>query len=543
MSPIQNEIKRRRTFAIISHPDAGKTTLSEKLLLYGGAIQTAGMVTKKENRKQTVSDWMEIEKSRGISISSSALKFEWNGACYNLLDTPGHQDFSEDTYRTLMAVDSAIMLLDGVKGVEPQTIKLFKVCRERGIPIFSFINKMDRPGKSPFELLEEVEQVLGIVAVPMTWPIGQPGGFKGVYERESGKVFLYERTVGGQWKAPVSSTDLDDPALRELLGEEDHDLLCEELEIVEELMHPFEEESFREGELTPVYFGCAINNFGVENFLGHFTEMAPAPGPLPTKEGEIAPDNDNFTAFVYKVQANMNPAHRDRMAFIRVAAGRFEKNMDVKHVRTSKKIKLSFPYRIFGQKREIIEEAWPGDIVGLVNPGIFKVGDVLTNGKNIELPSFPRFAPELFVRVTLLDMTQNKGFRKGLQQLGEEGVVQVFRDPRRTTAAPVLAAVGQLQLEVFRDRMKAEYRCECNLQPLEFTCSRWIGNELDNPDKYSFTLMYDESDRPVALFRNEWHMNQVAGSDQELKLLPHPLQEDELNPVPVELASIAIAGG
>ena len=523
MTLISEEVKRRRTFAIISHPDAGKTTLSEKLLLYGGAIQKAGMVTRKEGRSQTVSDWMEIERARGISITSSALMFEWNGTRYNLLDTPGHQDFSEDTYRTLMAVDSAIMLLDGVKGVEPQTIKLFKVCRERGIPIFTFINKMDRPGKHPFELLEEVEKVLGILAVPMTWPIGDIGDFKGVFERRNEQVHLYERTVGGQWKAPVRSTGLADPALKEAIGGEDHGRLAEDLEMVEELIHPFEREAFLEGELTPTFFGCAINNFGLENFLAYFTELAPAPGPLPTRKGPaISPEEDRFTAFVYKVQANMDPAHRDRMAFIRVATGKFEKNMNVKHMRTGKKIKLSFPYRLFGQKREIIEEAYPGDIVGLVNPGIFKVGDLLSSSGAFEIRPFPRFAPELFARVFLLDQTQGKSFRKGLAQLGEEGVVQVFQDPRSGLAAPVLAAVGQLQLEVFRDRMKTEYRSEVKLEPLEFTCSRWVKEPVEAPERYSFKLLHDESDRPVALFRNEWHLNQVAANENDLTFLPHP---------------------
>ncbi len=519
---LQTEIERRRTFAIISHPDAGKTTLSEKLLLYGGAIQKAGMITKKANRSQTVSDWMDIERTRGISISSSALKFEWNGACYNLLDTPGHEDFSEDTYRTLMAVDSAIMLLDGVKGVEPQTIKLFKVCCERGIPIFSFINKMDRPTKNPFELLDEVEQTLGILATPMTWPIGGPGGFKGVYERHSRKVHLFERTVGGQWQAPVAVADLDDPALRDLVGPADYDLLREELEMVEGLIHPFERDEFLDGQITPVFFGCAINNFGVENFLRRFTELAPPPGPLITRDGSMPAGDDVFSAFVYKVQANMDPAHRDRMAFIRVSTGKFEKNMTVKHIRTGKKVKLSYPYRLFGQKREIIEEAYPGDIVGLVNPGIFRVGDALSGGKQFDIPPFPRFAPELFARVFLLDQTQGKSFRKGLEQLGEEGVVQILRDPKGAAHAPVLAAVGQLQLEVFRDRMKNEYRSECKIERLEYTASRWLDAEIDHPGRFSFAVMHDQEGFPVALFRNEWHMNQVLAEEKDLTFLPHP---------------------
>jgi peptide chain release factor 3 len=329
--------------------------------------------------------------------------------------------------------------------------------------------------------------------------------------------------VGGQWKAPVSSTGLEDPALVETIGEHDHERLAEDLEMVEGLLHPFDQDAFIEGELTPTFFGCAINNFGLENFLEYFTELAPPPGPLPAKNGDaIPPQDDRFTAFVYKVQANMDPAHRDRMAFIRVATGRFEKNMNVKHARTGKKIKLSFPYRLFGQKREIIEEAYPGDIVGLVNPGIFKVGDLLLSSGSFEMPPFPRFAPELFARVFLLDQMQNKSFRKGMQQLGEEGVIQVFRDPKSGFAAPVLAAVGQLQLEVFRDRMKTEYRSEVKLEPLEFTCSRWLAEPIAQPERYSFKLLHDEDDRPVALFRNEWHLNQVAANEKELTFLEHP---------------------
>lgn len=523
MSQLSQEIDRRRTFAIISHPDAGKTTLSEKLLLYGGAIQKAGMVTKKENRSQTVSDWMEIERSRGISITSSALQFEWNDIVFNLLDTPGHQDFSEDTYRTLMAVDSAIMLLDCVKGVEPQTIKLFKVCRERGIPVFTFINKMDRPGKNPFELLDEVEKVLGILAVPKFWPIGEPGAFKGIYERASGRVHLFERTAGGQWKAPVKSAGLDDPALKEAMNQQDYDLLREEMEMVDGVIPELDRELFEEGEMTPVFFGCAINNFGLENFLDHFSRMAPKPAPLKTIAGEVPPENDQFTGFIYKVQANMNKAHRDRMAFMRVATGKFEKNMTVKHQRSGKKVKLSFPYRLFGQRRDVVEEAWPGDIVGLVNPGMFKVGDVLNVGEDVDMQPFPRFPPEIFARVTLLDMSQNKSFRKGIEQLGEEGVVLLLRDPNAVVKMPVLGVVGQLQLEVFKDRMETEYRSEVRLDPLEFTISRWLDREIDNPERYSFTMMYDEFDQPVALFRNEWHLNQVQQeTGDDLIFLPHP---------------------
>ena len=521
--PIAEEIKKRRTFAIISHPDAGKTTLSEKLLLYGQAIQKAGIVTTKSNRSHTVSDWMEIEQSRGISITSSALQFDWQGIRYNLLDTPGHGDFSEDTYRTLMAVDSAIMLIDSVKGVEPQTIKLFKVCRERGIPIFTFINKMDRPGKNPFNLLEEVEEVLGILAVPITWPIGEPGDFKGVYVRDTGQAMLYERTAGGQWEAPVSCGSLNGPEMKNLINNEDYERITEDMELVEEILHPFDLESFLEGELTPVFFGCAINNFGIDHFLETFTQLAPVPAKLKTLQGELlAPERKEFSAFVYKVQANMNPNHRDRMAFIRIATGIFEKNMTVRHQRTGKKIKLSYSYRLFGQKREIIEEAFPGDIVGLVNPGIFRVGDLLLTGPPLEIPPFPRFAPEMFVRVYLNDQGQGKSFRKGIEQLGEEGVVQVFLDKKQSGNLPVLAAVGQLQLEVFRDRMGTEYNCECRLEPLDFTCSRWMSREMENDSNVSFKIMHDELDRPVALFRNEWHMNQCISKEKDLEFFSHP---------------------
>lgn len=519
---LEKEIQRRRTFAIISHPDAGKTTLTEKLLLYGGAIQKAGMVTQKANRSQTVSDWMNIERDRGISITSSALQFEWQGICYNLLDTPGHQDFSEDTYRTLMAVDSAIMLVDAAKGVEPQTIKLFEVCRERGIPIFTFINKMDRPSLNPFELLDEVEKVLGILTVPMTWPIGEPGLFKGVYERSTKEVNLFQRTVGGQWKAPVACTSITDPKLSELIDDNDLGLLREEVEMVEGLTPEFDSELFLEGEMTPVFFGCAINNFGLENFLSNFTKMAPCPGPMPTMNSEIQPNSENFSGFIYKVQANMNQAHRDRMAFLRVASGKFEKNITAKHLRTGRKVKLSFPYRLFGQRREVVEEAYPGDIIGLVNPGIFKVGDLLTTGPSVDMVPFPRFAPEQFARVFLTDQMHNKSFRKGIKQLGEEGVIQVLWDPKSHAQTPVLGVVGQLQLEVFKERMLAEYRCECRLDALDFHVSRWVTGDLGNLDLHSFSIMYDEMERPVALFRNEWHFNQVKAQEEHLEFFAHP---------------------
>src|SRR5262245_25609920 len=478
MADLSAEIARRRTFAIISHPDAGKTTLTEKLLLYGGAIREAGSVKARRGGAHATSDWMELEKQRGISITSSALQFDYQGHCVNLLDTPGHQDFSEDTYRTLVAADAALMLIDAAKGVEPQTRKLFKVCRERGIPIVTVVNKMDRPARAPLDLIDEVEKVLGITIVPATWPIGSGESFRGVYSLHDRQVFLFERTAHNSTRAAVATTGPDDPRLRELLGDKAHDQLLEDLAMVETCVEPFAMQRFLEQEQSPMFFCSALTNFGVENILQNFLAIAPAPGPLPTLDGSVPPDAPFFSGFVYKVAANMDRMHRDRIAFLRVTSGRFERCMAAKHLRLQREVRLSHPHRFFGQERVSIEEAWPGDVIGLINPGLFRVGDLLSSGPSFEVRNFPRFPPEIFAQVAPREPSMAKGFGKALEQLGEEGVVQVFW-PRHGAREPVLGAVGELQLEVFQWRLENEYNVDLRLDRKAWTRARWIKNVTD----------------------------------------------------------------
>src|SRR5690606_37610581 len=400
MAPdLKREVERRRTFAIISHPDAGKTTLTEKLLLYGGAIQTAGSVKAKQGGAHATSDWMELEKQRGISITSSALQFEYRGHCINLLDTPGHQDFSEDTYRTLVAADCALMLIDGAKGVEPQTIKLFKVCRDRGLPIVTVVNKMDRPAREPLDLIDEVEKTLGITVVPLTWPIGSGSDFLGVYDIRHRQVHLFDRTEHNAHRSGVQLTGPDDPLLVERLGPAAHARLGEDLALAEEAIEPFDEQRFLRGEQSSMFFTSALTNFGVENVLQRFIELSPPPQPLKTVGGEVPPTAGFFTGFVYKIAANMDKQHRDRIAFLRVTSGRFERGMAASHVRLGREVRMSHPHRFFGQERVTIDEAFPGDVIGLINPGLFRVGDVVTSGPRIEVRNFPRFAPEIFAQV------------------------------------------------------------------------------------------------------------------------------------------------
>jgi len=520
MAELKSEIAKRRTLAIISHPDAGKTTMTEKLLLYSGAIQKAGAVTGK--RGTTTSDWMGIEQERGISVSSSAMRVEYNDLYLNLLDTPGHQDFSEDTYRTLMAVDSAIMLLDAAKGVEPQTIKLFKVCRDRGIPIITFINKMDRPALSPFELLDNVEAVLGIAAVPLTWPVGDGEQFRGIYERTDKRFHFFERTVGGMYRAPVTLKDIHDKDVRSSLGEQAHDKLVHDLELIEHVIPSFDREAFIDEQITPVFFGSAINNFGVENFLQHVLGLAPEPQPVSSSIGEIDPANEYFSCFVYKVQANMNKAHRDRVSFVRVVSGRFERGMPVKHYRTNKEVKLNYPFQIFGKDRTILDEAYPGDVLGLINPGLFRVGDVLSNGPDFTIPQFPRFAPELFAKVYPASNSYSKSFRKGIEQLGEEGVVQIFRDTEGSLT-PTVAVVGELQLQVFSWRMENEYNEKVTLERMNYTRARWLGSEVQ--PTIPVKTVFDDHNRPVVLFKNEWEMNYAIEKAPGLILLETPKRE------------------
>ncbi|MDR3608615.1 MAG: peptide chain release factor 3 [Oligoflexia bacterium] len=549
IAPIAKEVARRRTFAIISHPDAGKTTLTEKLLLYGGAIHLAGAVRAKANQRHTTSDWMEIEKQRGISISSSVLNFEYQGFQINLLDTPGHKDFSEDTYRTLTAADAAVMLIDAAKGVEPQTRKLFEVCRMRGIPIFTFMNKLDRPSREPFDLLEELEKVLGIRSCPVTWPLGSGDRFRGVYDRHANDVLLFqtegEANVKGKL-APRGVTGVDDPAIRGMMADEQtYEQFKSEIELLEMAGDPFDLEQVLKGQLTPVFFGSAMNNFGVERFLQRFIELAPSPsarpailcnlvGNLPANQSGdgrenggtelIEPTDERFSGFIFKIQANMDPAHRDRVAFMRVCSGKFARNMNVKHARLNKDVKLARPLNFFAQERVIIEEAWPGDIVGLLDTsGDLRIGDTLCDGGKFEYQGVPRFSPEHFAGVTILDPMKRKQLQKGLDQLAEEGVVQIFRQRGFGDKDPILGAVGALQFEVLQARLKSEYSVDVRIERLPYIHARWaVGPGLD-PDYFErredSRCLEDRDGQPVILFKSDWGLRYAQENNPKLQFL------------------------
>jgi len=506
---ISKEVDRRRTFAIISHPDAGKTTLTEKLLLYGGAIRLAGSVKARKASRHAVSDWMEIEKQRGISVTSSVMQFEYNGFCINILDTPGHQDFSEDTYRTLMAADSAVMLIDGAKGVEAQTIKLFHVCKMRGIPIFTFVNKMDRASKDPFELMEEIENVLGIRSYPINWPIGTDGDFKGVYNRKFKQIELFEGGNHGQTVVSSSKGSVDDTVFADLLGEHYHNKLKEDIELLDMAGEEFDLKKVLKGELTPIFFGSAMTNFGVQPFLEEFLSLAPSPGPKNSSAGEVEPTWDKFTAFVFKIQANMNPAHRDRIAFMRICSGRFYKGMEVNHVQQKKPVKLSQPQQFMAQERTIVEEAYAGDIIGVFDPGIFKIGDTLCEANSdLRFEGIPIFPAEHFARVMSSDTMKRKQFLKGINQLAEEGAIQVFKQIDIGIEALIIGTVGVLQFEVLEYRLKNEYGVDIKIQHLPFKHARWIENQDIDPRKLTLTsstmIVQDEDDRYVLLFENDW---------------------------------------
>lgn len=524
---LTKETSRRRTFAIISHPDAGKTTLTEKLLLYGGAIHLAGAVRAKANQRHTTSDWMEIEKQRGISISSSVLQFEYEGTQINLLDTPGHKDFSEDTYRTLTAADAAVMLIDAAKGVEPQTRKLFEVCRMRGIPIFTFINKMDRPSQDPLDLLDELEKVLGIRSCPMTWPLGSGDRFRGVYDRQANEVLFYqtegEANVKGRL-APRKVTGIDDPMFAALMagpkgdmdeGKALHDQLKAELELLELAGDTFDLDRVLAGQLTPVFFGSAMNNFGIQRFLERFIEIAPSPtprkavGPGAPPDGMVQPTDPRFSGFIFKIQANMDPAHRDRVAFMRVCSGKFTRNMEVKHARLNKSVKLSRPLQFFAQERVVIEEAWPGDVVGLLDTsGELRIGDTLCEGGRFEYEGVPRFSPEHFASVLILDPMKRKQLKKGLDQLAEEGVVQVYKQRGLGDKDPILGAVGALQFEVLQFRLKAEYSVDVRIERLPYIHARWLQGESLDLDFFErredSRCLEDRDGLPVILFKSDW---------------------------------------
>lgn len=523
---LEVEVRKRRTFAIISHPDAGKTTLTEKLLLYGGAVTLAGSVAAKKQQRQATSDWMALERQRGISITSTVLNFEFNGKHVNLLDTPGHQDFSEDTYRTLMAADSVIMLLDNAKGVETQTKKLYQVCKRRGIPVVTFINKLDRPGREPLELLDEVEQLFGIKTCAFNWPVGMGDTFKGVYDRREKQLHLFERTEHGKYKAPVSVADLHDDAVKAQLPEYVHRQLVEEIEILDMAGEEFSKELFLKGEMTPVFFGSAANNFGIELFLTQFLELAPFPTSRKTNNGLLEPENTNFSGFIFKIQANMDPQHRDRIAFMRVCSGKFERDMQVKHPRTGKTIRLSHSHRLFGQDRETMNEAYAGDIIGLSSNDQFAIGDTLCVGPAFEFEPIPSFAPECFALLRNPNPSKYKQFQKGIDQLRQEGAIQVMYFTDSAQRHPVLAAVGQLQFEVVQHRLETEYGVETQLERLgEYTHARWLSsdNGLDNVEWIVNARKAEDADgRTVALIKGEWALNYMIEKNPHICFLDTP---------------------
>ncbi|MDP4120377.1 MAG: peptide chain release factor 3 [Bacillota bacterium] len=523
MSSFENEINKRRTFAIISHPDAGKTTLTEKLLLYGGAINLAGSVKGKKTAKHAVSDWMEIEKQRGISVTSSVLQFKYDGYCINILDTPGHQDFSEDTYRTLMAADSAVMVIDASKGVENQTKKLFKVCLLRHIPIFTFINKMDRDARSPFDLLEDIESVLGINTCPMNWPIGSGKEFKGVYDRSKKEILAFTAN-NGQRTVESVTTRLDDSNVDEIIGKGFHQQLSDEIELLDGAGDDFDLEEVRNGRLTPVFFGSALTNFGVEPFLHEFLNMTTKPSARESDIGRIAPDSDFFSGFVFKIQANMNKAHRDRIAFMRICSGRFEKNMDVYHVQGDKKLKLSQPQQIMAQEREIIDEAFAGDIIGIFDPGIYSIGDtVCSPGEKFKFHGIPTFAPEHFALVRQKDTMKRKQFIKGISQIAQEGAIQIFQEPGAGMEEVIVGVVGTLQFDVLKYRLENEYGVDIIMQGLPYQFIRWIGNEEIDCKTLDLAsdskLIQDLKGNNLILFTSFWSINWAQEHNKDLILL------------------------
>lgn len=521
---LEYEVNRRRTFAIISHPDAGKTTMTEKLLLYGGAIRLAGSVKARKASRHAVSDWMDIEKQRGISVTSSVLQFEYDGFFINILDTPGHQDFSEDTYRTLMAADSAVMLIDGAKGVEAQTIKLFHVCRMRGIPIFTFVNKMDRASKDPFTLMDEIENVLGIHSYPMNWPIGVDGDFKGVYDRASSTVHIFNADSHGQTLIPSTSGKADDPVFAELLGEYHHKLLCDELELLDMAGDSFDKDKVRSGNLTPMFFGSAMTNFGVERFLADFLALAPHPGIRMASGVEIEPESEHFSGFIFKIQANMNPTHRDRLAFLRICSGKFTKGMDVTHVQGGKTMRLALPQQFMAQERTIVEDAYPGDIIGIFDTGALHIGDTLYTGKTeIRFDGIPAFPPENFARVAPADSMKRKQFQKGINQLSEEGAIQVYRQPDVGVESYIIGAVGVLQFEVLEHRLRGEYGVELRMNHLPHKLARWVecppAVEPRNLNMTSSTmLVVDAHGRNLLLFENDWSRRWVENKNKGVTL-------------------------
>ena len=519
LAELKREVDSRRTFAIISHPDAGKTTLTEKLLLYGNAIHLAGSVRARRNQRSATSDWMKMEQERGISITSTVLQFPYNEHIVNLLDTPGHQDFSEDTYRTLTAADSAVMVLDAAKGVEAQTLKLFEVCRQRGIPIFTFINKMDRPALDAIGLLDEVENVLGMQPVPMNWPIGDGDTFMGVYDRASETVHLYDRTVHNQTISPEYETTLDDPRIEARLSNVQFEDLHVNIGLLDELA-TFDHGAVLAGQQTPVYFGSALTNFGVQLFLDDFVKFAPKPDSYESDAGPVEPEAPAFSGFVFKIQANMNPKHRDSVAFLRICSGKFERNMSVNLARTGKSMKLPRPYKFFAESREVVDDAFPGDIIGLPGNHAFQIGDTLSEGKPFNFAPIPRFPAEHFARLINSDIGKQKQFQKGMEQLGREGAMQVLFQADALRRDPILAVVGVLQFEVVQARMENEYNVKTRLETLPHQLARWIEGPEEMIDalpwRYGMLKCHDLDGRLVALFSSPHELTYYAEKYPEI---------------------------
>lgn len=525
---IHNEINRRRTFAIISHPDAGKTTLTEKLLMYGGALQLAGSVTARRNQNATTSDWMELEKQRGISVSSTVLQFDYAGYRINLLDTPGHHDFSEDTYRVLTAVDAAVMVIDAGKGIEVQTRKLFEVCRRRGVPIFTFMNKLDRPSLEPLALLDELERVLKIKAYPVNWPLGAGDRFKGVFDRLTSEVHLFERTQHGAYRAPVAISDLSDPLVKERVDPTTYSQVCEELEMLEAAGAPFDEAEVRAGETTPVFFGSAMNNFGVQLMLDSFLAMSLPPTSRETRSGEVKPEDANFSGFIFKIQANLDPRHRDRIAFVRVVSGKFERDMTVHHSRSGKKVRLSNAQKLFGRERDTIDEAYAGDVIGIVGKDDFGIGDTLSEDPAIFYEEIPRFAPETFAYLHNPNTAKYKRFRDGLTQLLQEGVVQQFEMQNALQKIPLLAAVGPLQFEVVQYRLENEYGAEARFETTPYTSVRWFRGKNGTNGRpvlpATSALATDADGQSVALFEDSWSLRFFSENNPDFEISDNPFK-------------------
>ncbi len=522
MTELETQISRRRTFAIISHPDAGKTTLTEKFLLYGGAIAQAGVVKGKKNSRAATSDWMEIEKQRGISVTSSVMQFQYDGFCINILDTPGHQDFSEDTYRTLMAADSAVMVIDGAKGVEPQTRKLFKVCAMRHIPIFTFINKMDRETKDPFDLLDELERELGIETYAMNWPIGSGKDFQGVYDREKSQLLFFSG-ISGKNKAAKHEIDLYDPAVAQLLDSEaKHQQLIDDVELLS-AGRELDIDEVKHGQLSPVFFGSALTNFGIEPFLESFLKMTPPPLPRVADCGEIDTFSPDFSAFVFKIQANMNKAHRDRLAFMRICSGKFQRDAEYYHVQTGRKMRLSQPQQLMAAEREIVEEAYAGDVIGVFDPGIFSIGDTITvPGKKFKYSGIPVFAPEHFSRVSAKDSMKRKQFVKGTEQIAQEGAIQIFKVPNSGMEEVIVGVVGTLQFDVFEYRMKNEYGVDLRMEGLPYEEIRLIdkypGDLSDLNLGSDAELLEDYRGRNLLVFTSFWAIDFTCRRNPGLEL-------------------------